>query len=133
MPNIRTTMVYSVEPMGLDMAQVPHLISTCSRLHQKIGSGFPPEGKPTNAAAESVRQDRKRQEVARRMDRFNTTQQSLTSSFATPSYFTVDFTNPYGQQATFNVHVLARGEKPQPPPEILPSVPPQAPLQGVGA
>lgn len=83
------------------------------------------------AAAESVRQDRKRQEVARRMDRFNTTQQSLTSSFATPSYFTVDFTNPYGQQATFNVHVLARGEKPQPPPEILPSVPPQAPLQGV--
>ena len=74
------------------------------------------------AAAESVRQDRKRQEVARRMDRFNTTQQSLTSSFATPSYFTVDFTNPYGQQATFNVHVLARGEKPQPPPEILPSV-----------
>lgn len=83
------------------------------------------------AAAESVRQDRKRQEVARRMDRFNTTQQSLTSSFATPSYFTVDFTNPYGQQATFNVHVLARGEKPQPPPEILPAVPPQAPLQGV--
>eukprot|EP00435_Cladocopium_sp_Y103_P067641 s82_g30.t1 len=74
------------------------------------------------AAAESVRQDRKRQEVARRMDRFNTTQQSLTSSFATPSYFTVDFTNPYGQQATFNVHVLARGEKPQPPPEILPAV-----------
>lgn len=83
------------------------------------------------AAAESLRQDRKRQEVARRMDRFNTTQQSLTSSFATPSYFTVNFTNPYGQQATFNVHILARGEKPQPPPEIVPSVPPQAPLQGV--
>lgn len=85
------------------------------------------------AAAESLRQDRKRQEVARRMDRFNTTQQSLTSSFATPSYFTVNFTNPYGQQATFNVHILARGEKPQPPPEIVPFVPPQAPLQGVGA
>ena len=54
-PNIRTSMVYSVEPMGLDMAQVPHLISTCSRLHQKIGSGFPPEGKPTNAAARCLR------------------------------------------------------------------------------
>lgn len=82
------------------------------------------------AAAESLRQDRKRQEVARRMDRFNTTQQSLSSSFATPSYFTVDFTNPYGQQATFSVHVLAPGAKPQPP-EIL-SVP-QAPMQGVCA
>ena len=82
------------------------------------------------AAAESVRQDRKRQEVARRMDRFNTTQQSLTASFATPSYFSVDFTNPYGQQATFTV--LVAGEKPRAP-EILPAVPPPQPLQGVQA
>lgn len=40
-----------------------------------------------------------RSQVARRMDRFNTTRQSLSVSFACPSYFTVDFTNPYGQQA----------------------------------
>ena len=79
------------------------------------------------AAAESVRQERKRQEVARRMDRFNTTQQSLTASFATPSYFSVDFTNPYGQQAAFTV--LVTGDKPQVP-EVLPAVPPQQPLQG---
>ena len=79
------------------------------------------------AAAESVRQERKRQEVARRMDRFNTTHQSLTASFATPCYFSVDFTNPYGQQATFTV--LVAGDKPRAP-EILPAVPPQQPLQG---
>jgi len=80
------------------------------------------------AAAESARQERKKQEVARRMDRFNTTQQSLTASFATPSYFCVDFTNPYGQQAVFSV--LVTGDKPRAP-EVLPAVPPQQPLQGV--
>ena len=48
-------------------------------------------------------QDRKRQEVARRMDRFNTSQLAVTSAFASPSYFTVEFTNPYGQQARFFV------------------------------
>lgn len=82
------------------------------------------------AQAEAVRQDRKRQEVARRMDRFNTTRQSLSVSFACPSYFTVDFTNPYGQQATFTVHVLPKGHPP-PPPELLASLPAVAPLQGV--
>ena len=81
------------------------------------------------AAAESARQERKKQEVARRMDRFNTTQQSLTASFATPSYFFVDFTNPYGQQAVFSV--LVTGDKPRAP-EVLPAVPPQQPLQGAG-
>ncbi|CAJ1335883.1 unnamed protein product [Effrenium voratum] len=81
------------------------------------------------AAAESLRQDRKRQEVARRMDRFNTSQLAVTSAFASPSYFTVEFTNPYGQQATFYAHVLTRGE--QKIPEIASHVPPQQPLQGV--
>lgn len=32
------------------------------------------------------------------MDRFNTTTQCLSASFAKPAYFSVDFTNPYGQQ-----------------------------------
>eukprot|EP00931_Biecheleriopsis_adriatica_P087866 TRINITY_DN62279_c0_g1_i1.p1 TRINITY_DN62279_c0_g1~~TRINITY_DN62279_c0_g1_i1.p1 ORF type:complete len:1878 (+),score=430.77 TRINITY_DN62279_c0_g1_i1:444-6077(+) len=83
------------------------------------------------SAAEQVRQDRKREEVARRMDRFNTSQTSLLASFATPAYFSVEFTNPYGQQATFSASAFRRGGEKPALPEALPSVPPQMPLQGI--
>lgn len=61
------------------------------------------------SAAEEVRQGRKREEVARRMDQFNTSHLRLHSPFATPTFFHVEFTNPYNQQATFRITMVERG------------------------
>jgi len=82
------------------------------------------------SAAEEVRQDRKRTEVARRMDRFNTSQHSILASFATPAYFHVEFANPYNSQATFGILAVEKGAK-KPPPPVPPAAPPQQPLQGI--
>jgi len=64
------------------------------------------------SAAEEVRADRKRAEVARRMDRFNTSQIILPAVFANSAFFHVEFANPYSQQATFVVSIT----EPQKPP-----------------
>jgi len=64
------------------------------------------------SAAEEVRVDRKRAEVARRMDRFNTSQLTVLAPFANSSFFHVEFTNPYNQQAAFIITV-AEPARPQ--------------------
>jgi hypothetical protein len=66
------------------------------------------------SAAEEVRVDRKRAEVARRMDRFNTSQLTVLAPFAYSVFFCVEFTNPYNQQAAFIVTV----SEPQRPPGL---------------
>lgn len=58
------------------------------------------------SAAEEVRADRKRAEVARRMDRFNTSQKTVYAPFANSAFFHVEFENPYTQQAAFTVTVF---------------------------
>jgi hypothetical protein len=80
------------------------------------------------SAAEEVRQDQKKAEVARRMDRFNTSQVTVPAQFATPSYFHIEFTNPYHQQVTFTVVIAERGATPQ---VVDAASPPPAPLHGV--
>merc|ERR1719456_2160657 len=66
------------------------------------------------SAADEVRVDRKRAEVARRMDRFNTSQLTVLAPFANSAFFCVEFSNPYMQQAAFIVTVA----EPQRPPGI---------------
>merc|ERR1719424_1746287 len=61
------------------------------------------------SAAEEVRVDRKRAEVARRMDRFNTSQLTVLAPFANSTFFSVEFTNPYNQQTAFVVTVSEPG------------------------
>lgn len=57
------------------------------------------------SAAEEVRVDRKRAEVARRMDRFNTSQLTVFAPFAHSSFFSVEFANPYNQQVAFIITI----------------------------
>lgn len=57
------------------------------------------------SAAEEVRVDRKRAEVARRMDRFNTSQLTVFAPFAHSSFFSIEFSNPYNQPVVFIVTV----------------------------
>lgn len=64
------------------------------------------------SAAEEERVDRKRAEVAKRMDRFNTSQLTVLAPFAHSSFFSFEFSNPYSQQAAFIVTIA----EPQRPP-----------------
>jgi hypothetical protein len=64
--------------------------------------------------AEEVRSDRKKAEVARRMDRFNTSQLTVLAPFANSTFFHIDFTNPYNQQVAFIV-TISEPQKPRAP------------------
>eukprot|EP00929_Paragymnodinium_shiwhaense_P068855 TRINITY_DN3470_c0_g1_i7.p1 TRINITY_DN3470_c0_g1~~TRINITY_DN3470_c0_g1_i7.p1 ORF type:complete len:2745 (-),score=479.39 TRINITY_DN3470_c0_g1_i7:74-8308(-) len=93
------------------------------------------------SAAEEVRHDRKKEEVARRMDKFNTSQMTVLAEFGTSAVFHIEFTNPYSRPAAFGVTIAETGGSqavymptgaPSPPPlrGILPAAP-EIPLHAV--
>jgi len=82
------------------------------------------------AEAEDRRQARKVEEVARRLDRYNTTEIKVEAPFATPTFFHVEFANPYGSQALFTVTIVETTSGAEAP--IVDSlVPPERPVHGI--
>jgi len=82
------------------------------------------------AEAEDRRQVRKVEEVARRLDRYNTTEMKVDAPFATPTYFYAEITNPYKYQALFNVTIAETTSGQEAPIEGLSQLAEQ-PLHGI--